>query len=95
MVLVLVVVTASEKVAPPSVEICTTYPVNALPPSDTGAFQEMVTCESLDATVTVCGALGIPNGVADTDALARPGPAEIKAVTRNEYAVPLVKPVTV
>ena len=42
-----------------------------------------------------CGALGTPNGVALTDVETAPGPAEINAVTRNAYAVPLVRPVTV
>ena len=54
-----------------------------LPPFDVGAAHVRVTCESLDAAVTVCGALGIPKGVADAEALAAPGPAEINAVTRN------------
>ena len=42
-----------------------------------------------------CGALGVPNGVAVTKVEAAPGPAEINAVTRKAYAVPLVRPVTV
>ena len=42
-----------------------------------------------------CGALGTPNGVALTEVDTAPGPAEINAVTRNEYAVPLVRPFTV
>ena len=81
--LVDVVVTASENVAPPSVDIWTTYPVSALPPFEIGAFHVIVTCESLDAVATDCGALGTPNGVARTVALTAPGPAEINAVTRN------------
>ena len=46
-------------------------------------------------TETFCGALGVPNGVAVTEVEATPGPAEINAVTRKAYAVPLVRPFTV
>ena len=55
----------------------------ALPPFETGAVHDTVTCESLELEETFRGALGAPNGVAVTEVEAAPGPAEINAVTRN------------
>jgi hypothetical protein len=41
------------------------------------------------------GALGAPNGVVVAGVELAPAPGEVKAETRNAYAVPLARPATV
>jgi hypothetical protein len=93
--LVAATVRSVTNVAPPSTDFSITYAVIARPPSDTGALQASVTWVSPAVAVRPVGILGTPNGVALTTDETVPAPAEISAVTRNRYSVPLVRPVTV
>ena len=74
----------------------TLYPVISEPPSLTGAIQ-LTSASALPAvTITAVGAPGTVLGV--TGALAGDAaetPTTLVAVTVNEYAVPLTRPVTV
>ena len=82
-------------VAPPSSLRCTTYAVTELPPFELGAVQARSTLLPPAVAVRVAGASGVVNGVPVAVALTVPVPATLIALTRNEYVVALVKPVTV
>jgi hypothetical protein len=66
------------------------------PPFDPGAAQVSDTCESLGTATSDPGAFGADNGVTEVDtpenALV---PTAFTAATRNTYAVPFTKSVTV
>ena len=80
---VVVTVDAAANVAPPSVEISTTYPVIALPLFEPGAVHETFSSESPPVTVSPVGALGIPNGTTFTLDDAVPAPEEMIPDTRK------------
>jgi hypothetical protein len=65
------------------------------PPLLTGAVQLAAICRAPATTRTLVGAPGSPAGVAEALDDAVPVPAEVVALTRNRYEVPLVNPVTV
>ena len=67
----------------------------ALPPFDDGAVQASVTWSFPGVAEFRVGAPGTVCGVADSAFDAGPVPAALAAVTANEYATPLVRPVTV
>ena len=68
----------------------------AEPPLLDGAVQVKATCALPAIPATDVGAPGTVRGVTEPDAVETvPVPAAFVALTRNVYAVPFVKPVTV
>ena len=66
------------------------------PPLLTGAVHVKETCVLPAVPATLVGAPGTVRGVTADDAVETvPVPAALDALTRNVYAVPFVKPVTV
>ena len=66
------------------------------PPSLNGAVHVNATCVLPAVPATDVGAPGTVRGVTADDAVETvPVPATLTALTRNVYAVPLVRPVTV
>jgi hypothetical protein len=80
------------QVAPPGVAI-TMYSVISAPLGVVGAVQDTEADPSPGRATTSVGSLGGPTGVAETGALLRSPPA-VRAVTTNEYSVPLSSPET-
>ena len=62
---------------------------------DAGADHESDSWLSLGVTLSKRGALGAPNGVVVAGVELAPAPGDVKAETRNAYAVPLERPATV
>ena len=68
----------------------------ALPPVPAGAVQLTATCALPVTPATAVGASGVVNGVTAVDTTEYvPVPEAFTAATRNVYAVPFVRPVTV
>lgn len=65
------------------------------PPFDAGAANAMLALPLPAVPVPIVGAPGTVLGVTDTVPDAEPLPNEFVAFTEHEYAVPLVRPVTV
>ena len=66
------------------------------PPLSVGAVQVNATCVLPAVPAIAVGAPGGDTGVTDDEAFdTAPVPATLEALTRNVYAVPFVKPVTV
>lgn len=67
-----------------------------MPPLNTGADHDSVTCSFAAVAVALNGASGTVRGIAaDEFAEFVPVPAALTAATLNTYEVPLVSPVTV
>ena len=66
-----------------------------LPPSDAGVVQLTVDWEFPAVADGVNGAVGTVMGVTWLEVPAGPSPAPLVATTVKEYAVPLVRPLTV
>jgi hypothetical protein len=85
---------ATVTLAPGGLEV-TVYEVIGLPPSETGAFQDTVACESPAMAATPVGALGTAASVTALDANdGGPVPTSLVAVTAKVYVLPLTSPVT-
>ena len=65
------------------------------PPLLAGALHVNETCVLPAVPATEVGALGTVRGVTDPDVAVAPVPIVFTALTRNVYAVPFTKPVTV
>ena len=65
------------------------------PPSLEGAVQVKGTCVLPAVPATDVGAPGTVRGVTELEVPVAPVPEALVALTRNVYAVPLTKPVTV
>jgi hypothetical protein len=65
-----------------------------VPPSLLGVVQTNTACEVAEMTESPVGAPGVVNGVAVAGAEEIPAPLAFTALTRNEYVVALVRPVT-
>ena len=73
----------------------TVYPVIADPPLFAGAVKESTTLALPEAAVTLVGAFGTVEGVADEEAMeSGEVPIPFVAVTWNVYAIPFVNPFT-
>ena len=78
-------------VAPPSADCSIRYPLIVPPPAELGAVHVKLTFPLPAVATTERGAVAKPDGVAVAVALATPVPNALTALTRNVYAVPLVR----
>ena len=86
----------TEPVKPPGLEVAV-YVVIVAPPLEAGAVKATVAVvDPVAVAVPTVGAPGGDTGVTEDEAFdTAPVPATLEALTRNVYAVPFVKPVTV
>ena len=66
----------------------------AEPPVELGAVKATLACALPEVTFPMVGAPGAARGITEAPAEATPVPAELVAVTVQEYVLPLVRPVT-